>query len=144
MALSPSNHIVCLFGEFFTHMETSPVPVKGSIFWHKLGTPGHLSSRGCLACHTYCDTGHPFIMVISEDPWHSHLLPSGWQWSCHYLFLQLWSATAEIWTTNSGFRWRIASRGQSWKLQHFTTDYDLLQVAAALWLLYCVTAWNPI
>ena len=29
---------------------------------------------------------HPFIMVISENPWHSHLLPSYWQRSCHYLF----------------------------------------------------------
>ena len=28
-----------------------------------------LSSEGSLECHTYCDTGHPFIMVISEDPW---------------------------------------------------------------------------
>ena len=27
-----------------------------------------LSSEGYLACHTYCDKGHPFIMVISEDP----------------------------------------------------------------------------
>ena len=27
-----------------------------------------LSSERSLACHTYCDTGHPFIMVISEDP----------------------------------------------------------------------------
>ena len=25
-----------------------------------------LSSKGSLACHTYCDTGHLFIMVISE------------------------------------------------------------------------------
>ena len=48
-----------------------------------------LSSEGSLACHTYCDTGHPFIMVISEDLWHSHLLPSVYQWSCHYLFLRL-------------------------------------------------------
>ena len=48
-----------------------------------------LTSEGSLACHTYCDTGHPFIMVITEDPWHSHLLPSFWQWSCHYLFLRL-------------------------------------------------------
>ena len=48
-----------------------------------------LSSEGSLACHIYCDTGHPFKMVISEDPWHSHLLPSVWQWSCHYLFLRL-------------------------------------------------------
>ena len=30
-----------------------------------------LSSEGSLACHTYCDTGHLFVMVISEDPWHS-------------------------------------------------------------------------
>ena len=37
-----------------------------------------LSSDGSLVCHTYCETGHPFIMVISEDPWHSHV----WQWSC--------------------------------------------------------------
>ena len=42
---------------------------------------------GFLACHTYCDTGHSFIMVISEDPCHSHhLMPSVWLWSCHYLF----------------------------------------------------------
>ena len=30
-----------------------------------------LSSKSSLACHTYCDKGHPFIMVISEDLWHS-------------------------------------------------------------------------
>ena len=28
------------------------------------------SSEGSYACYTYCDTGHPFIMVISDDPWH--------------------------------------------------------------------------
>ena len=48
-----------------------------------------LSSEGPLICHTHCDTGLPFIMVISEDQWHSHLLLSIWQWSCHYLFLRL-------------------------------------------------------
>ena len=46
-----------------------------------------LSGNGFLACHTYCDIGHPFIMVISEDLWQSHLLPSVWQQICHYLFL---------------------------------------------------------
>ena len=25
------------------------------------------SIEGSLACHNYCDTGHPYIMVISED-----------------------------------------------------------------------------
>ena len=34
-----------------------------------------LSSEGSLVCHTYSYTGHLFIMVISEDPWYSHLLP---------------------------------------------------------------------
>ena len=48
-----------------------------------------LSSEGSLTCHTHWETGLPFIMVNPEDPWHSHLLPSGWQWSCHYLFLRL-------------------------------------------------------
>ena len=44
------------------------------------------SSEGSLVCHNYCDTGHPFIMVISEDPWYSHPSLSVKQWSCHCLF----------------------------------------------------------
>ena len=34
--------------------------------------PWPLSSEGSLTYHTHYDTGLPFIMVISEDPWHSH------------------------------------------------------------------------
>ena len=33
--------------------------------------------------------GYQIIMVISVDPWHSHLLSSVWQWSYHYLFEDL-------------------------------------------------------
>ena len=55
-----------------------------------------LSSDGSLACHTYCYTAHQFIMVISEDPLHSHLKPSVWQWSCQYLFLRLMSVATGI------------------------------------------------
>ena len=51
----------------FTDSETSPLPVK--VYAHMWS----LSIEGSLACHTYCDTGHPFIMFISEDPWHLHL-----------------------------------------------------------------------
>ena len=57
-----------------------------------------LNNKGSLACHTCCDKGHPFIMVISEDTWHSYLLPSVWQWSCHYLILWLRSVAAGIQT----------------------------------------------
>ena len=43
------------------------------------------------------------VMVNSEDPWHSHLLPSIKQWSCHYLFLQLMSVAAQpsAWRSNA-------------------------------------------
>ena len=59
-----------------------------------------LSSEGSLAFHTYCDTGHPFIMIITDDPWHSHLLSRVWQWSFHYLFLRRSSVAAGIRTPN--------------------------------------------
>ena len=68
-------YFCCLFGvlhpvwELFTHMEMSPLLVKGCS-WHSCPW----SSEGSLACHTYCDTGRPFIMVVSEGLWHSHLL----------------------------------------------------------------------
>ena len=65
---------------------------------------GPLSSECSLACHTYWNTGHPFTMVIAEVPWSwrwpPHLLPSVWQWSCHYLFLRLTSVEAGIRTPN--------------------------------------------
>ena len=41
--------------EFVTTMKKSPFPTKGC----KLGLR-QLSNEGSLACHTYCDTGHPF------------------------------------------------------------------------------------
>ena len=48
-----------------------------------------LSSEGSMACHTYYNTGHLFIMVISESLWNSHQLPNVYQWSYHYLFYDL-------------------------------------------------------
>ena len=51
-------------------------------------------------CHTLSDRGLPFSMVISEDPWHSHLFPSVWQRSCHYLFLRLRTVAPGILTPN--------------------------------------------
>ena len=63
-----------------------------------------LSSEGSLTCHTYRDTGHPFLMVISEDPWQSHRLPRVLQWSCHYLFLRLISVAVGIQNSTFGMR----------------------------------------
>ena len=45
---------------------------EGLQIWHSWP----LSSEGSLACPICYDMGHPFVMVISEDLWHLHLLPS--------------------------------------------------------------------
>ena len=37
--------------------------------------------QGSLPFHIFCDTWNPLIMVIFKDLWHSHLMPSVWQWS---------------------------------------------------------------
>ena len=61
---------VCLFGvyrpipEFFTHVTITGEGLQ--ILTYALHSRP-LSSEGSLACHTYCDMGHPFIIVISED-----------------------------------------------------------------------------
>ena len=96
----------CLFGifrptrEFFTHIwrshhyrwKTENFDLCSALMvieqWEFLSVP-HLLWHG-----------NPFIMVISEDPWHSHLYPSVWQWCCHYLFLRLRSVAAGIRTHN--------------------------------------------
>ena len=68
---------VCLFGV--------AVPLENfSLIWRRhhyrrraanfdlCSAPMAMGSEGSLACHTSCDTGHPFKMVISEDPWHTY------------------------------------------------------------------------
>ena len=86
---------VCLFGvfrptrEFFTYMETSPWPVKGlQILTYPLHS-WQLSSKVSLAYHTYCDTGHTFIMAIPKDSRYSRILPRVWQWSYDLGLLRL-------------------------------------------------------
>ena len=79
---------LCLFVVFSSHSRIfhsqRDVIIAGEGL--QILTSWPLSSEGSVACHTYCDTGHPFIMEIFENPWHSHLLLSVYQWSCHYLF----------------------------------------------------------
>ena len=88
-------------------METSPLPVKGCKFWPMLGTHGHWAcSEGSFACHTYCDMVHPFIMVISADPWHSHLLPSVKQWAVDYCFYDLHVGLSRLGFEHPTFRLR--------------------------------------
>ena len=88
---------VCFFGgyrhsvEFFTHMETLPLPVKGCKLWPMLGTLGHWAVRIINVPHQLRQGPMVLMVIISENPWHSHLLPSVWQWSCYFLFLRLTS-----------------------------------------------------
>ena len=75
--------------EFFAHIETASLSVKGYIFW-----PMFSSYEHSLACQTCGDRGHQYMMAIYEEPWHSHLLLS-----CHYLSLRLRSVAA-AWDSN--------------------------------------------
>ena len=76
------NFLLNLYGDISINGVGLQIFTYGQHLWP-------LSSEGSLVCHTYCDTGHPFIIVIFKDLWHSQLLPSVWQWSCHYLFYEL-------------------------------------------------------
>ena len=79
--------LVCLFGFFLSHsrifhscgdvtINVDLCPAFMPIEQWGFFSVAHLLWHGA---------GHPFIMVISKGLWHSHLLPSVWQWSCHYL-----------------------------------------------------------
>ena len=91
MTVKRISHFICLFVfvEFIVPLENFhlygdvTIAVEGLQILTYARHSWTLSSEGSLTCHAHCDTGLPFIMVISEDPWHSHLLPSVWQWSCH-------------------------------------------------------------
>ena len=74
------------------------LPVKSCTFWPMISTRGHWAVR--VLYRTYWDTGLPLIMVIPEDPWHTHQLPSVWLWNCQYLFLRLRFVVAGIRTPN--------------------------------------------
>ena len=76
-----------------------------------------MSSEGSLTCHTHCNTGLPFVMVISEDPWHSHLMQSVCQWSCHYLLLQLRSVATGDRTPISRMRGKRSTSTPPWGFQ---------------------------
>ena len=71
--LLSSRQIVCLFGvlrptrEFFHSYRDLNITGEGLQILTYARHSWPLSSEGYLACHTYCDTGHPFIKVISED-----------------------------------------------------------------------------
>ena len=84
--IDPRCFFVCLFGVFRSTYLFLYEDVTGCKFWPMLGTYGHWAVEVFFVCHTYSNTEHPFIMVISEDPWHSHLLPGIWQWTWPFLF----------------------------------------------------------
>jgi hypothetical protein len=53
--------------EYFTYMETSPLPVKGCKILASAGCSGPLSREGSLSCYTCCDTGLQFFRSHPKD-----------------------------------------------------------------------------
>ena len=98
-----SNKIVCLFGVFRPTQYSYPIHSYEdvTITGEELNILKYafelwpFSSEGPSVWHTYCDTGHLFMIVISDDPWHSHLLLSVLQSRYHYLFLCGWDSNTQ-------------------------------------------------
>ena len=87
---------VSLLGFFSAHTKLSHWYVDFTItihIWPMLGTYGHWAVRVFFSVPHLLSHGASIYNGLSEDPWHSQLLPSAWEWSCHYLFLRLRSAT---------------------------------------------------
>ena len=78
----------CPTREFFTHVKTSTLSVKGCKFWPPARHLRPLSSEGYLA-----------PTVTRGIRLYSNLVPSVWQWSCHYLCLRLRSVAG--WDSNT-------------------------------------------
>jgi hypothetical protein len=53
--------------EYFTYMETSPLPVKGCKIQAYGRRSGPLSREGSLSCHKCCDTGPRFFRSHPKD-----------------------------------------------------------------------------
>ena len=53
--------------EYFAHMETSPMPVKGCKILAYARHSGPLSREGSLSCHTCCDTGPRVFRSQTND-----------------------------------------------------------------------------
>ena len=70
-----------MFVSFSSHSLMSPLPMNGCKFWPMFGTYGHevLKSMPHLLWHgSSVYNGHLW------GPMMTHLMPSIWQWSCHY------------------------------------------------------------
>jgi hypothetical protein len=75
--LSLSN--VCLFGcfvsheQFFSYLATVTITGDGAANLDLCLALTAFSSEGSFTCHTYCDTGPPFLRSYPKDPWFSLL-----------------------------------------------------------------------
>ena len=125
----------------FTHLETSPLPVKGCKFWPMLDTHGLEQWRIFQVPHLLHAT--PFIMVISEDARHSHLLPSVWQWSCRNLFLRIRFVEAGIRVLISRMRGECSTTTPSRRLDSQWRSAVTAFLGVIVWLIFCPMTMRP-
>jgi hypothetical protein len=62
-----SCYVLCPAQEFFTYMETSPIPAKGCKIWANAWRSGPLGREGSLSCHTCCETEPRFFLSHPKD-----------------------------------------------------------------------------
>jgi hypothetical protein len=69
---------VCLIvlsrtSNFFSYLATDTITVDGAANLDLCLALTAFSSEGSFTCHTYCDTGPPFLRSNPKDPWFSLL-----------------------------------------------------------------------
>ena len=107
---------VCLVGvlrptrKIFTHLETSPWPVKGCKFWHLLGIHGHWAVRVFFSVPHLLSHGTSIIMLVSEDPRHSlkiilknHWANSNITYRFRHLIIVIVMFLSLLWLRKCGF-----------------------------------------
>ena len=75
---------------------------------------------------------------VSEDTWHSHLLPSIRPWSCHYLFLRLRSVAAGIRASNlpHARRTLLPTAPPPWSFVLCLLGYQTLRLKVFMYVTY--------
>ena len=87
--VSVALYVVCSPSQqVFIHRETSSLPLSDCRVKPMFGAYGHWAVR-VLTCVTPTASWESYLKVISEIPWHPHLLPGVRQWNWDYLSLHV-------------------------------------------------------
>ena len=128
--------VYCLTREIFTHMETSPLPVKGCKFWLMLGTHGHWAVR------VYFSVPHPLWHGASVNNGHLRgtvtLTPIAERLAVELLRLMSVDSNTQPSTCGTNAITQCATAAVINEINHFSKAL-LAHYYYTMWVLYILT-----